>query len=137
MSATLCTEDIQPLVEKLLTEYPQNLSEVDPSRILFLKGKGKRRPVTITSVKNPWDLCTKYKFVLTVHGPKFDPLDDKKKAIALFDELLRIKDFESGSLNPHGVVGNFETLATWGLDWLDVEAEELAPIFKNEGAKEA
>ncbi len=137
MSATLCTEDIQPLVERLIAEYPTNLSEVDPTRILFLKGKGKQRPVTIKSVKNPWDLCTKYKFVLTVHGPKFDGLDNNKKAIAIFDELLRIRDFEGGSLSPYGVVGSFETLSTWGLNWLEVEAEELMPVFKTDDTKRA
>jgi predicted metallopeptidase len=129
MSLSLCTEEIQPLVEKLIQAYPNNLSEIDSSRILFLRGKGKRRPVTIASVKNPWDLCTKYKFVLTVHA-KFASLDSNKQAIAIFDELLRIKDFESGNLTSHSVVGNFETLSTWGLDWLEAETEDLAPVFK-------
>jgi predicted metallopeptidase len=129
MSVTLCTQELKPLVEKLVKAYPQNLSEVDPDRILYLKGKGKRRPVTISSVKNPWDLCTTFKYVLTVHA-KFESFDDNKKAIAIFDEILRIKDFESGSLTTHSVVGNFETLSTWGLNWLEAEAEDLAPVFK-------
>jgi len=131
----LASEDIQPIVEKLVQEYPQNLAEVEPSRIIFTRGKGKRRPVTIKSVPEPFDLVTNYRFVLTVHSSKFDSLTEDKKAIAIFDELLRIKDFESGKLVPHTIVGNFETLNTWGIDWL--EADSLAPVFQSTGKKQA
>jgi len=128
MSVVLCVEEVKPIVEKLVTMFPENLGEIDPERIVFVKGKGKFRPATISSVKNPWDLCTKYKFILTVHGPKFDKLDDNKKAIAIFDELIRIKDFELASLKPYSVVGNYETLAKFGIDWL--EADEIEQIFQ-------
>lgn len=135
MTATLCTDEILPIVDKLVQTHPVNLTEVDSGRILYLRGKGKRKPVTIATVRNPWDLVTKYKFVLTVHSPKYDNLDDNKKAIAIFDELLRIKDFENGTLKPHAVVGSYETIATWGINWL--EEENLAPIFKAEEQKKA
>lgn len=135
MTATLCTDEIKPLVEKLVNAHPVNLTEVDPDRILFLRGKGKRKPVTIATVRNPWDLVTSFKFVLTVHGPKYDHLDDNKKAIAVFDELLRIKDFDNGTLKPHAVVGSYETIATWGINWL--EEDDLAPIFKTDEQKKA
>jgi len=128
MSVTLCTEDLKPLVEKLISKYPTNLGDIDPERIVYLKGKGKSRPAGIASVRNPWDLCTKFKFILTIHAPKYDKLDDNKKAIAIFDELIRIKDFEMGSLKPYSVQGNYETFAKFGLDWL--EAEQVESIFK-------
>ena len=133
MSATLCTEDIRPLVEKLVAAYPNNLQEVDPNRLIYVKGNGKRRPVSLAAVKPPYDSFLSQRFILTVNGPKFDKLDDNRKAIAIFDELIRIKDFETGSLKSHSVVGNFETFSAWGLDWL--EAEETAPAFPVEQAK--
>lgn len=131
MSATLCTDEIRPIVEQLVQEYPTNLSEIDPDRILYLRKKGKKKATSFSAVRNPWDLCTKYKFVLTIHSGKFDNLDENKQAIAIFDELLRVKDFESGDLKGHSVVGNLETLAKWGLEW--EEQDNLAPIFKAEG----
>lgn len=136
-SLTLCTEEVKPIVEKLVQRFGQNLSEVDPDRMVFVKGNGKKRPVTLTAIKSPYDLFVKYKFIVTVHGPKFDKLDDNRKAIALFDELIRIKDFEAGSLKSHSVVGNYETLSTWGLDWL--EAETVPTVFEeaNKAAKRA
>jgi predicted metallopeptidase len=127
MTATLCTEDIKPLVEKLVTTFPDNLSEIDPSRIIYIRGNGKRRPTSLVAIKAPYDLFVKQKFILTVHTAKFDNLTEDKKAIALFDELIRIKDFETGTLNSHSVVGNFETLTTWGLDWLSTE--DALPVF--------
>ena len=138
MTASLCTEDVKPIVDQLCSEFPTNLSEVDPGRILYVRKNGKKSPTSLKAVANPWDLCTKYKFVLTIHGPKFDSLSDDKKAIAIFDELLRIKDFESSSLVGHTVVGNRETLETWGLDWLEAEDQDIAPVFKRKsGQKEA
>jgi len=128
MTVTLCTEELRPLVEKLISTYPTNLDEIDPDRIVYLRGKGKHRPASIASVRNPWDLCTKFKFILTVHGPKYDKLDNNKKAIAIFDELIRIKDFEASSLKPYSVQGNYETFTKFGLDWL--EAEQVESIFK-------
>ena len=133
MSGVLASDEVQPIVEKLVLEYPTNLSEIDPSRMIYVRGKGKRRPVTIASVKEPYSLVMSQRFILSVHGPKFDPLSDDKKAIAIFDELLRVKDFEAGKLAPHSVVGNFETLNTWGMDWL--EADSLAPVFKPKSDK--
>lgn len=130
MSASLCTEDILPIVEKLTEAYPTNLSEVDPDRILFLRKQKGKRAVTLSPVRNPWDLCTKYKFVLCVYASKFDALDENKQAIAIFDELIRIKDFETSTLKGHSVVGNFETLAKWGMDWQ--QQEQLDPIFEEE-----
>jgi len=132
-SVTLCTEEVKPLVEKLMAAYPSNLAEVDVERIVFLRGNGKRRPVTIAAIKSPYDLFVNYKFILTIHGPKFDGLDDDRKAIALFDELLRIKEFETGTLKGHSVVGNFETLTTWGMNWL--EAETVPSVFKKDSKK--
>lgn len=126
-SVSLCTEEVKPLVERLCNRFPDNLSEIEPHRIVYLRGNGKRRPVTLSAIKSPYDLFVNYKFILTIHGPKYDTLDDDRKAIALFDELLRIKDFESGSLKTHSVVGNMETLTTWGIDWM--EAESVAPVF--------
>lgn len=133
MSITLCTEDIKPLVEKLVAAFPENLSEVDPSRIIYIRGKGKRRPTSFSSIKSPYDLFVKQKFILTVHTAKFDSLSADKKAIALFDELIRVKDFETGLLNGHSVVGNYETLQAWGLDWLETE-HDLA-VFGKESKK--
>lgn len=135
MSIVLCTEEIQPIVDKLIAHHPLSLSEVDSSRVLLLRGKGKRRPVTIASVRAPWNLCTAYKYVLTVHGPKFDKLDENKQAIAIFDELLRIKEFENSTLKPHSIVGNMETLAAFGLEWL--EADECPLIFNDQEQKKA
>lgn len=126
-SVSLCTEEVKPLVERLCSRFPDNLSEIEPNRIVYLRGNGKRRPVTISAIRSPYDLFVNYKFILTIHGPKYDTLDDDRKAIALFDELLRIKDFESGALKTHSVVGNMETLTTWGIDWMD--AESVAPVF--------
>lgn len=128
-SLVLCTEEVKPIVEKLIQRFGQNLSEVDVDRIVFVKGNGKKRPVSLTTIRSPYDLFVKYKFILTVHGPKFDKLDDDRKAIALFDELIRIKDFEAGTLKAHSVVGNYETLSTWGLDWL--EAESVPTVFED------
>jgi hypothetical protein len=133
MSVTLCTEDIRPLVEKLVAAYPNNLQEVDPNRLIYVKGNGKKRPVSLSPVKPPYDSLLSQRFILTIHAPKFDKLDDNRKAIAIFDELIRIKDFETGSLKSHSVVGNFETFSTWGLDWL--EAEETASAFPVEQVK--
>lgn len=130
---TLCTEDVLPLVERLVAAFPDNLSEIDPSRIVYIRGKGKRRPTSLTAVKAPYDMLIKHKFILTIHTAKYDGLADDKKAIALFDELVRIKDFESGTLNSHSVVGNYETLSTWGLGWL--EAEEVLAVFDREKEK--
>jgi hypothetical protein len=59
---------------------------------------------------------------------KFEKLNDDKKALAIFNELLRIKDFEEGKLSFYTVVGNKEILETWGLDW--EENEETKPVFK-------
>ena len=87
----------------------------------------KKKPVSLASVKPPYNLFVDQKFILTVHGPKFDKLDDDRKAIALFDELLRINDFENGTLKSYSVVGNYETLSTWGIDWL--EAESVPTVF--------
>ena len=135
MAAVLASEEFQPLVEKLVEEYPNNLTEIIPERMIFVRGKGKRRPVTIKSVPEPFDLVTKYRFVLTIHGSKFDTLSDDKKAIAIFDELLRVQDFETGKLVPHTVVGNFETLSKWGIDWLD--ADVISPVFQPTDKKQA
>jgi predicted metallopeptidase len=135
MTATLCTDEIRPLVEKLVAAYPSNLSEIDPSRLIYIKGKGKRRAASISAIKSPYDLFVNQKFILTVHGPKYDNLSDDKKAIAIFDELIRVKDFESGDLKGYGVVSNYETLVTWGLDWLEAEDADVAPVFK--GPKKA
>lgn len=134
-SVTLCTEEVKPLVEKLINAYPSNLSEVDVDRVVFLRGNGKRRPVTIAAIKSPYDLFVNYKFILTIHGPKYDTLDDNRKAIALFDELIRIKEFETGTLKGHSVVGNFETLTTWGMDWMD--AESVTAVFKDKEKKDS
>jgi hypothetical protein len=137
MSVSLCTEEVKPIVDKLISTFPANLSEIDPDRIVFLRGNGKRRPVTLAAIKSPYDLFVKYKFILTIHGPKYDTLDDDRKAIALFDELIRIKEFETGTLKGHSVVGNFETLSTWGMDWL--EAESVPSVFgeKKKDSKKA
>ena len=130
MSVVLCSDEIRPLVEKLIETYPTNLAEVDPSRLLYVRSNGKRRPVGLSAVRSPWDLCTKFKFVLTVHGPKWDKLDEDRQAIALFDELIRIKDFETSSLSTHSVIASRETIETWGVDWM--EAESVAPVFSKE-----
>jgi hypothetical protein len=60
-SLVLCAEEIKPIVEKLVAEYPANLSEVDPERIIYVKSQGKRGIASIKAVSTPYDLVMKYK----------------------------------------------------------------------------
>ena len=129
MSEVLCSEEIQPLVEKLVAAFPENLSEVDPTRIVYVRKDAKRarRPVEIASVGTPYNLLIPHKFIVTIQAAKYDKIDDNRKAIALFDELLRIKDFEDGKLGGYTVISNYETVIKFGPDWM--EAEETTNIF--------
>ena len=128
MSYSLCKEEVQPLVEKLMKAFPENLGHIDPERIVYVKTKSKKRKsASISSIKSPYNLFVEHKYILTVYDPKFDSLEDNKKAVVVFDELLRIKDFEEGTLNGYSVISNYETLAKWGIDWQ--EAEEIPSVF--------
>lgn len=119
----IATSEIKPIVEKLIEKYPTNLAEVDADRIIYVRAPGKKRAVTIRAVPSPFDLVITQRFVLTVHSNRFDNLDANKQAIAIFDELLRIKDFDEGKLSGYSVVANKETIAKWGVDWEDTEED--------------
>ena len=120
MAVLLASDEIKPLVEKLVEAYPNNLANIDVERIIFLKNtNGKKKGAGIKAVPSPYDLVVNHKFILTVYAAKWNKMDDNRKAVALFDELVRIKDFDEGKLKGYSIVGNKETLETWGIDWDD------------------
>lgn len=125
----IATSEVKPIVEKLIEKYPINLSEVDPEGIIYIRAPGKKRAVTIRSIPSPFDLVLSQRFVLTIHSNRFDNLDANRQAIAIFDELLRIKSFEEGKLSGYSVVANRETIEKWGTDW-EQSDEELA-VFED------
>lgn len=126
MSAVLASAEIKPLVEKLVEAYPTSLAGIDPERIVYVRSPGKKKPAIIKTIPSPYDLFVDYKFILTVYSNKFDKLDENRQAIAIFDELIRIKDFDAGKLSGYSVVSNYETVTKWGPDWESSEDELTA-----------
>jgi len=117
MSVVLASSEIKPIVEKLVDQYPTTLGHIDPERIIYLRQPGKKKAATMKSVTSPYDLFLNERFILTIFSNRYDNLDVNRQAIAIFDELLRIKDFDEGKLAGYGVVSNFETVAKWGPEW--------------------
>jgi len=123
MTAVLASSEVKPLVDKLVKAFPANLGHVDPSRIVYVRSPGKKRAAGIKGISAPYNLFVDYKFILTIYTSKFDKLDNNRQAIAIFDELLRIKDFDAGTLGGYTVVSNYETINKWGTDWAESEDE--------------
>lgn len=124
----IATSEVKPIVEKLLAQFPTNLAEVDADRIIYIRAPGKKKAVTIRAVPSPFDLVLTQRFVLTIHSNRYDNLDENKQAIAIFDELLRIRNFDEGKLSGYSVVANKETIAKWGVDW--EESDETLEVFE-------
>lgn len=125
MATVLASNELKPVVEKLIKAFPTNLGHIDPARIIYVRSPGKKRAATIRALSSPYDLVLDYKFILTIYASKYDKLDSNRQAIAIFDELLRIKDFDAATLGSYTVVSNFETITKWGADW-EQSDEELA-----------
>lgn len=117
MSAVLASSELKPIVKKLVQTFPTSLGHIDPDRIVYVRSPGKRRAATLKAVPTPYDLFVQERFILTAYSNRYDKLDDDRRAVAIFDELLRINDFDAGKLSSHSIVGNFETLARWGTEW--------------------
>lgn len=126
MSAVLASSEIKPIVAKLVKEYPTNLGHIDPEKIIYIRSPGKKKAAIVKGIPQPYDLFIDEKFILTIYSNKYDKLDLDRQAIAIFDELLRIKDFDTGKLASYSVVSNYETVVKWGADWESSEEELTA-----------
>lgn len=133
-SLELCSDELKPMVAKLISEFKTNLGHIDEDRIIYVKNiKGKKRVACLQAVGTPYNLFVGEKFILTVFATRWYKFTEQQRYVALFNELVRIKNFEESEMVGYSVVGNKETLETWGFDW-DTEDEDIANsivVFKD------
>ena len=109
------------LVEAVVAKYPAYFEEVDPERIVYLSSAAKmaKKPVSLSPVKSPYHLIVRHKFIITFYEKKLEDLDTAKINLYLLRELMRISDFEDGTLMTFPVQDFPEILAKFGVDWED------------------
>lgn len=115
---TTLSLDLKDVVLKLKDLYVENLSLVDPDKIVYVQSTARsKNPVRISRIKSPFNLIIPQRFILTKHTKKWDELSPAHQHLYVFRELMRIENIEEGELKDYPIKDFDFILAKFGLDW--------------------